>query len=129
MAIEKVLYAVRLPIDLKRQMDLAAESGGVKTAQLVVEALWKYLEKSSSTVRGGTGREESGLRVEESVSGIKPDMAALRAICAMPTKDVVETTLSGDVCPKTGYNEVDGETYRCFLQKGHRFNCKPGDKV
>jgi hypothetical protein len=46
MAIEKVLYAVRIPVDLKRLIDNAASSGGVNTSQLVIDALWKYLDKS-----------------------------------------------------------------------------------
>ena len=33
------------------------------------------------------------------------------------------------LCPKTGFNEQDGETYRCSLAKGHKFNCKPGERV
>jgi hypothetical protein len=40
-----VSYTLRLPDDLKRLIDSAASSGGVSTAQLVVDALWKYLER------------------------------------------------------------------------------------
>jgi hypothetical protein len=48
MAVEKVLYAVRIPVDLKRLIDSAAASGGVNTSQLVVDALWKYLDRKPS---------------------------------------------------------------------------------
>ena len=43
MAIQKVLYAIRIPVDLKRLLDNAARSGGVTTSQLVIKALWVYL--------------------------------------------------------------------------------------
>ena len=34
-----------------------------------------------------------------------------------------------EMCPKTGYNEQDGETYRCSLAKGHRPPCRPGERI
>lgn len=48
MAVDKVLYAVRIPVDLKRLIDIAAASGGVNTSQLVIAALWKYLDKGTT---------------------------------------------------------------------------------
>jgi len=44
MASTKVLYAVRMPSDLKRMLDVEAKRSGAKTSQLVLDALWKYLE-------------------------------------------------------------------------------------
>lgn len=32
-------------------------------------------------------------------------------------------------CMKVGFNEMDGERYRCKLEFGHRSNCAPGEKV
>lgn len=46
-----VSYTLRLPDDLKRQIDFAAKSGGVSPAQLVIVACWKYLERG----RGASG--------------------------------------------------------------------------
>ena len=60
-------------------------------------------------------------RVPES----KPDMATLRAICDIPKQGIdsvgpIELERVLYPCPKTGFNETDGETYRCSLAKGHR---------
>lgn len=32
-------------------------------------------------------------------------------------------------CPKVGYNDIDGESYRCRLSAGHKGNCAPGERV
>jgi hypothetical protein len=47
MATGKVLYAIRMPLDLKRLLDEAAASGGLNTSQLVIHACWKYLERGA----------------------------------------------------------------------------------
>jgi len=33
------------------------------------------------------------------------------------------------LCPKIGFNETDGERYRCRLEKGHKGKCAPGERV
>lgn len=32
-------------------------------------------------------------------------------------------------CPKVGYDHPDGEGRRCRLDRGHKGNCAPGEKV
>jgi hypothetical protein len=60
----------------------------------------------------------------------KPDMDALRDICVGRITPVVEPMdVVWELCPRTGFNEVDGETYRCSLEKGHRGPCRPGERV
>lgn len=41
----KVLYAIRMPSDLKTFLDSEARKRGVTTASLVVDACWAYLEE------------------------------------------------------------------------------------
>lgn len=77
----------------------------------------------------------------------KPDMAALRAICAgakqvghalmnpqgrdpvedfHPSIDFV-TPHPDDLCPHKEW--LDGEQYRCRLQAGHKGKCAPGERI
>lgn len=161
MAIQKVLYALRVPIDLKRLLDSAAASGGVTTSQLVIDACWKYLERASNvpTIPPGdpldsnpvdysgalssvSGQQPVSMAMEDArrfVHGQTPPDSmpvtreALKAICAekipvhrhddpnIEMRDVV-------LCPKVGFNETDGESYRCSLAKGHKMNCRPGER-
>lgn len=99
-------------------------------AQLMVDACWKYME------RGGVMAGRDVLVEGSTPSPVsKPDMAALRAICAgvvevpvhsatefMPRMAVIE------LCPHKEWAE-DGEQYRCRLQAGHKGKCAAGERV
>lgn len=135
----KVLYAVRLPTDLKRLIDAAAASGGVSTSQLVVAALWQYLERGSSAGRANSASDaptvapQVAAQVREVAGSIpapaaKPTMQALRDICAGKVagvgalereEHVPTTTVPAEVvpqaCPYTEYDRDTGETYGCAL--------------
>jgi hypothetical protein len=55
MSTSKVLYAVRMPVDLKRLLDAEAEkSTNLTTSQIVINACWAYLEKTGRGVEGHT---------------------------------------------------------------------------
>lgn len=142
MASGKVLYAVRMPSDLKRLLDVEAKRSGVKTSQLVVDACWKYLD-----IDGGHETEfhhrmagDNSTRVglgSQPEPAPKPDIAALRAIAAGNLKDHYDTVLPpiafvtphpDDICPHVEWAE-DGEQYRCRLQAGHKGKCAPGERV
>ena len=70
------------------------------------------------------------------------DIQSLRDICAKPSDDAGRFPVGAitsmfpptepdrvKLCPKVGFNEADGESYRCALGVGHKGNCKPGERV
>ena len=149
MASNKVLYAVRMPSDLKRLIDSAAKSGGGTTSQLVIAACWKYLDGGSSKhpesepVMGRNTQKDTGFGARDasaaSVTAVgdsqpRPDMAALRSICtgeiipANSTPIGVPIEVKWPLCPHKEWAE-DGEQYRCRLQAGHKGKCAPGERV
>ena len=94
MAKEKVITvmcAARLPEILVKRIDSAAASGGVSRAQFIAEACRmrldgcdigvKSFEPLSSLPHSDAG-EMAGLSRSEYPGKLKPDMAALREICA-----------------------------------------------
>jgi hypothetical protein len=122
MATPKVLYAVRIPVDLKRLMEQAAKSDGVSTASLVVAALWSYLDRKPEPVA-----------VPEPVGEVLPpvnlDMAALRAIAAGNIAPVaVVDQVDSAPCPHKEWAE-DGERYGCRLPAGHKGKCAQGERI
>jgi hypothetical protein len=100
-----VSYTLRMPDDLRRLIAQAAKSGGVSDAQLVVDACWKYLDKTGSGVESqtyqnagvgnGLGQPANNRESSALTSPTKPDMQALRDICA------------GNIGPKTEDAYID----------------------
>lgn len=117
-----VSYTLRMPDDLKRLCDSAAKSGGVSTAQLIVDACWKYLE------REGDSTPPNGIRDKPiaTLADTKPDMDALRAICAGQPISVEMPVLS-----QCRHKELceDGEWYGCRLSIGHKGKCVRGERI
>lgn len=106
-----VSYTLRLPDNLKRLLDIAAQSGGLSTAQLVVNACWSYLElkpDTAATVSKPVSPAPAPAR--QAVS-----MDALRAICAGSVAHVETETAPARMCPYTEYDGQTGETYTCSL--------------
>lgn len=145
MPANKVLYAVRMPADLKRLIDQAAESGGVTTSQLVIEACWKYLEYGSMTVKppdpdqthiGGPHSSISAVELASwgklAATPVVNGNAAMRAFMSkLPAITPVEPEPPPLLrpCPKIGWDHPDGDPRKCRLQAGHKGNCSPGEKV
>lgn len=131
-----VSYTLRMPDDLKRLCDSAAKSGGVSTAQLIVDACWKYLERDSSGVER---RGAIVTRVEGSIPSPASakhaainDNAAMQAFLAkLPANTPIEPEQPPLLrpCPKIGWDHPDGDPRKCRLQAGHKGNCSPGEKV
>ena len=125
MATPKVLYAVRIPVDLKRLMDQAAKSAGVTSSQLVIQACWRYLGPETQ-IDALVARAE----VVPIVPSLKPNMDALRAICAGNVQ--AQEKIAGDsgvpVCPHKEWAD-DGEQYACRLKAGHKGKCALGQRV
>jgi hypothetical protein len=124
MATPKVLYAVRIPIDLKRLLESAAKSGGVSTSSLVIAACWSYLD-------GGRKPEPVAVApVGEVLPPVKPSMAALRAIAAGNIAPVaVVDQVDSAPCPHVEWLEQEGESYACRLPAGHKGKCARGERI
>ena len=127
MAIESVSYTLRVPVDLRRLIEQSAKSGGVSTASLVVAALWLYLDRKPEPVAS-----TPVALVGEVLPTIKPDLAALRAICAgniAPVAMHVEAVSQLPPCPHVEWLEQEGESYACRLSAGHRGKCARGERI
>jgi hypothetical protein len=127
MATPKVLYAVRIPVDLKRLLESAAKSGGVSTSSLVIAACWSYLD-------GGRKPEPVAVPVVapvgEVLPPVKPSMADLRAICAGNIAPVVVVDqVDSAPCPHVEWLEQEGESYACRLSAGHKGKCARGERI
>jgi len=105
MAATKVLYALRIPIDLKRLLDSAARSGGVSTSQLVIDACWKYLNPAQPT--------QAIIEHHEPLPAMNAAMAQFMA-AAIPTAEP-EAVEERPMCPYKEYDQETGETYACGL--------------
>ena len=89
------------------------------------------------SVRSGRSAMVDGMAthagvLEAPVPALKMNDAMAKFVATMPipvSSDFLEDTQPIRLCPKTGFNETDGETYRCCLAAGHKFNCKPGERV
>lgn len=123
MPANKVLYAVRMPVDLKRMIDQAAESGGVTTSQLVIAACWKYLERGNMPA----GRTQMAQPMP-TVKGNDAMQAFLAKLPAITPIEPEQTPLMRP-CPKIGWDHPDGEPRKCRLQAGHKGNCSPGERM
>ena len=126
MAIESVSYTLRVPVDLRRLIEQAAKSGGVSTASLVVAALWLYLDRKPEPVAVVSAP------VGEVLPPVKPDLAALRAICAgniAPVAMQVDAASPVEPCPHVEWLEQEGESYACRLSAGHRGKCARGERI
>jgi hypothetical protein len=118
MAVSKVLYAVRIPADLKRLIDAAAKSGGVNTSDLVIAALWKYLDAGGSQSIARHMKESPGQDLDSGQvtgSGTKPDTQRLRDIWA----GKIDIMIPSDGTPEPilcSYREwFEGEQWACGL--------------
>src|ERR1700684_1196931 len=117
----RVQCAIRMPEDLKRFIGEVSKKRGRTETAFIVNACWCYLEEPPS---------EAGGSIQS--AAIKMNDAMAKSVSAMPTpvsSDFLEDTQPIRLCLKTGFNETDGETYRCSLAAGHKFNCKPGERV
>lgn len=132
MAIESVSYTLRVPVDLRRLIEQAAKSGGVSTASLVVAALWLYLDRKPEPVAVVSAPVVVSALVGEVLPPVKPDLAALRAICAgniAPVAVHVEAVSQLPPCPHVEWLEQEGESYACRLSAGHRGKCARGERI
>lgn len=86
---------------------------------------------------GGT-QTARGLPVAQAVEGStpsphpKPDMAALREICAGdPCTLGIQDAMDDwpEPCTHIEYVEAEGEWYRCSLISGHKGKCQRGERV
>ena len=100
----KLLYAVRMPVDLKRMLDQAALSGGVTTSKLVIDACWKYLDRDPSAA----GFRESG--PTQQLTAIPGLMRASDL-----GKSQHEEEIERPMCSYTEW--FDGEQYACGLRE------------
>jgi hypothetical protein len=62
MAIDTVSYTMRVPVDLKRQLEFAAKSVGVSVASLIVDACWRHLERGEDSDTLAILRSDEGSR-------------------------------------------------------------------
>lgn len=131
-----VSYTLRLPDDLKRLIDSAAKSGGVSTAQLVVDACWKYLERDSSVVeqRPHKTLDVGSNPIPATIPPVKMNNAMAEFLAKASIQIPVMAEEVVELCHQTspyvdadGYS--DGETYRCGLRAGHKGRCTKGAKV
>lgn len=70
--------------------------------------------------------------VGEVLPPVKPDLAALRAICAgniAPVAVHVEAVSQLPPCPHVEWLEQEGESYACRLSAGHRGKCARGERI
>lgn len=125
-----VSYTLRMPDDLKRLVEMEAKNRGVTIASFVVNACWKDLDRS---VAGAP--PPAAAPVADLIPPTKPDIAALRAICAgkprlQPPPAPPERASDEPValCEHKEWAE-DGEQYRCRLVSGHKGKCQPGQRV
>lgn len=138
-----VSYTLRMPDDLKRHLNLEAIKRDESVANLVIAACWQFLEEPHIEIPVDikpkivdNPDETTRIRVGPSFSvGTAPRydlIDKLRAsIAQIETNSMDETAAlpAVQLCPKVGYNEIDGESYRCRLAKGHKGNCAPGEHV
>jgi hypothetical protein len=103
MAIDTVSYTMRVPVDLKRQLEFAAKSVGVSVASLIVDACWRHLDRN--TIDGSASKALAVLDTRSEPGPLSPlavvvppvtyNMDALRAIAAGKIgKGVVESTIN-----------------------------------
>ena len=115
-------------------MQCDADKRGRSLAQTMIAACWAYLERGD-TAGVAQLAEHRPHKPEEVGSSpapsTKPDIAALRSICAADvSKDsgaLFLRDLTGDLCSHDEW--VDGEQYRCALVAGHKGKCVLGDKL
>ena len=119
MATPKVLYAVRIPVDLKRLLESAAKSGGVSTSSLVIAACWSYLD-------GGRKPEPVAVPVVAPVGEVLPPVKPSAGNIA-PV--VVVDQVDSAPCPHVEWLEQEGESYACRLSAGHKGKCTRGERI
>jgi hypothetical protein len=127
-----VSYTLRMPDDLKRLLNLEAINRDESVANLVIAACWASLEQPNSN--GGAHLNQQGVGL--ATASTKPDIAALRSICAgqVGREAEVAEIVSVDsapqlqLCPHKEWAE-DGEQYRCALAAGHKGKCNPGERI
>lgn len=122
MGVPTLSYTLRIPVYLKRLLESSAASGGVSMASLVIEACWKHLDRSPKPMVGVMARESIP------AAKMNPAMTEFFSRIQDGSSDP-EPGIRQESCPKTGYNEQDGETYGCCLEKGHRPPCRPGKRI
>lgn len=105
-----VSYTLRLPDDLKRLIDSAAKSGGVSTAQLVVDACWKYLERGSSVVeqRPHKALEVGSNPIPATIPAVKGNDAMVAFLSKLPVAIPDPPPDPVDDEPKPSCSECDG---------------------
>jgi hypothetical protein len=123
-----MICTIRIPDVLQARIDAA--SAEVGRSKWILEACRLRLDRDSSVV------EQRGAIVTKATGSIpvpdsKPDMQALRAICAgklpgdMPSGATGyklslndEAIIEVEFCGKTWWE--DGEQYECLMDKGHK---------
>lgn len=121
---------MRVPEVLLAQINAAA---GDERTKWILEACRMRLDGGRPEV------SESQTPATQDASLVIQPLADLRAIAAgsLPARTSSEFLDDADVqlpearalCPKVGFNETDGESYRCKLARGHRGNCQPGEQI
>ena len=126
MATPKVLYAVRIPVDLKRLIDAAAASGGVSTSALVIAACWKYLDRTPHAVEQAQPIMVSAFNAATPAK-MNDAMAKFMAQ-VVPVAPEPSMSDAAPMCPHKEWTD-DGEQYACALPAGHKGKCKPGARI
>lgn len=121
-------FTLRLSRDLRLHMEAAAAKRGVSLASEIVAACWLWLEESATdmaVILDGIG--SAPVASENLAAAPKPDMQALRDICAgnLPKGSIgfaVHDSLNHPpimevaICGKTWWE--DGEHYECLMDAG-----------
>lgn len=148
MSYMSVSYTLRLPNDLKRLLDQERMKTGQSMASIVVSACWLYVDKGEDdAIRDDThegeqvsNRVSRDTRKRERVESLRNIVGNIQSSPAGVGHRRIEVPVGDsedsrsyiqpvDPCPRTGFNEQDGETYGCSLAKGHRPPCRPGKRV
>lgn len=119
----RVLYAFRMPVDLKRLCEAEAEKRGMTMTAFIVNACWVYLdggvapsEESSTLVDacGSNPQPASKLSIALAIPGVSLGMSKPTT----PLPDAQPTTAEVAICGYAWWE--DGAEYQCLMDRGHK---------
>ena len=114
MSVPTLSYTLRIPVDLKRLLESAAESGGVSMAAVVIEACWMHLDVRGGSIRAAMARcdREEGLGPRQPSSS---SMSELRELVAGKITSHEACDPEVALCGYKEYSQDIGEWMGCGL--------------
>lgn len=117
--------SIRIPSAVLAEVDAQAVADGRSRSQVIVRCLVasRWSGEVPNPVAAGPRADVADVPTHQRAVEAKPDMDALRGICAGSVPEPVE------MCPHTEYDEQSGDTYACALPAGHKGKCKRGCRL